>query len=87
MVWKDKTSSHVFIAKITTKRLTATLSMNSATYFNNSVDILSSVETHEVHWQHLEAVCPVLKLLNLILQIQPEGEMNDTKTSPVLTYL
>ena len=40
----------------------------------NSVDILSSIETHEVHGKHLKLVCPVLELLNIFLQIQPVKE-------------
>ena len=44
----------------------------AGTYLYNSVDVLRSVETHEVHGEHLKLVCPVLELLNVFLQIQPE---------------
>lgn len=45
------------------------------THLYNSVDILSSVETHKVHGKHLKLICPVLKLVNVFFQIQPENKM------------
>ena len=45
------------------------------THLYNSVDILSSVETHKVHGKHLKLIRPVLELVNVFFQIQPENKM------------
>jgi len=45
------------------------------THLYNSVDILSSVETHKVHGKHLKLIRPVLELVNVSFQIQPENKM------------
>ena len=45
------------------------------THLYNCVDILSSVETHKVHGKHLKLIRPVLELVNVFFQIQPENKM------------
>lgn len=45
------------------------------THLYDSVDILSSVETHKVHGKHLKLIRPVLELTNVFFQIQPENNV------------
>lgn len=45
------------------------------THLYDSVDVLSSVETHKVHGKHLKLIRPVLELINVFFQIQPENKV------------